>query len=93
MLNKMSQEQGCHFADTWLNILAVVNIKSMDKTFDKVTEAFTAMFYSYHQTETARDELNDLRQTLTSKNDSFQMYLSKFQNLVAQSQAGDTPEV
>ena len=79
--------------DTWLDILTDANMKSVDKTFDKVTEAFAAMFYPYHQAETARDELNNLRQISTKKDDGFQTYLSKFQNLVAQSQAGDTPEV
>ena len=46
-----------------------------------------------HQVEMARDELNNLRQMGTKKDDRFQQYLSKFQNLIAQSQAGDTPEV
>ena len=41
----------------------------------------------------ARDKLNNLKQVATKKDDGFQTYLSKFQNLVAQSQAGDTPEV
>ena len=41
----------------------------------------------------ARDKLNKLKQMATRKDDGFQTYLSEFQNLVAQSQAGDTPEV
>ena len=51
------------------------------------------MFYPYHQAKTARDKLNNLRQVATRKNDGFQTYLFKFQNLVVQSQARDTPEV
>ena len=77
--------------DTWLDILADSNVKAADKDFDKVKEAFAAIFYPYHQAETARDELNNLRQIVTQKDIGFQTYLSKFQNLVAQSQAGDTP--
>ena len=49
------------------------------------------MFYPYHQAETARNELNNLKQIATWKDNGFQT--SKFQNLLAQSQAGDTPEV
>ena len=76
--------------DTWLDILTNSNVKTADKTFDKVTEAFATMFYPYHQVETARDELNKLRQVVTRKDDSFQTYQnSKFQNLVVQSQAED----
>ena len=93
MLNKMSQGHGCHFVDTWLDILADSNVKALDKDFDKVKEAFADMFYPYHWAETARDELNNLKQIVTQKDDGFQTYPSKFQNLVVQSQAGDTPEV
>ena len=93
MLNKMSQGWGCYFADTWLYILADSNVKAADKDFDHVKQAFADMFYPYHWVETARDELNNLKQVATWKDNGFQTYLSKFQNLVAQSQAGDTPEV
>ena len=65
MLNKMSQGQGCHIVDTWLDILADSNVKVSDKDFDKVKEAFANMFYPYHQAETARDELNNLKQIAT----------------------------
>ena len=41
----------------------------------------------------ARDELNTLKQVVTKKDNSFQQYLTKFQNLIAQSQAGDIPEI
>ena len=51
------------------------------------------MFYPYHLKETARDKLNELKQTPTQKDNGFQTYLSKFQYLTDQSQAGDTPEV
>ena len=90
LLNKISKGQGGHFAETWLNILADANVKTTDKTFDKVTEAFASMFYPYHQAETARDKLNKLKQVVTRKDDGFQTYLSEFQNLVVQSLAGDT---
>ena len=82
LLNKMSQGQGRHFVDTWLDILANSTIKATDKDFNKVKEAFTA-----------KDELNNLRQTMTRKDNGFQTYLSKFQNSVVQSQAGDTSKV
>ena len=51
------------------------------------------MFYPYHADETARNELEDLKQISTQKDDGFQTYLSKFQYLVAQSNAGDTPAI
>ena len=79
--------------ETWLDILADVNVKTTDKTFNKVTEAFASMFYPCHWAEMARDKLNNLKQVGTRKDNEFQTYLSAFQNLVAQSQAGDTPEV
>ena len=79
--------------NTWLRALADSNIKAADRDFDHVKQAFTNMFYPYHQEEMARDELNNLKQFATRKDDGFQTYLSKFQYLVAQSQAGDTPEV
>ena len=65
----------------------------MDKIFEKVTEAFASIFYPYHWADTARDKLNKLKQVATRKDNGFQTYLSGFQNLVTQSQAGDTPEV
>ena len=89
----LNKKEGHHFADTWLDILANSSVKVANKDFNKVKKAFAAMFYPYHQAETARDELNNLRQIVTEKDDGFQIYLSKFQNLVVQSQAGDTPEV
>ena len=76
-----------------MDILADSNVKAADKDFSKVKEAFTDMFYPYHRVEMARDELNNLKQVATRKDDGFQTYLSKFQNLIVQSQAGDTPEV
>ena len=51
------------------------------------------MFYPYHADKTARDELKALKQVSTQKDDGFQTYLSKFQYLVAQSHAGDTPAI
>ena len=51
------------------------------------------MFYPYHADETARNEPKALKQVTTQKDNSFQTYLSKFQYLVAQSQAGDTPVI
>ena len=79
--------------DTWLCILADANVKAMYKDFDCVKQAFANMFYPYHVDETARDELEALKQVATRKDDGFQTYLSKFQYLVAQSQAGDTPAI
>ena len=93
MLNKMSQGCGHYFADTWLCTLANPKVQAVDKDFDHVKQAFANMFYPFHQEETARDELNNLKQVTTQKDNGFQTYLSKFQYLVAQSQAGDTPEV
>ena len=83
MLNKMSQGQGRQFADTWLDILADSNVKAADKDFNHVKQVFADMFYPYHWVETARDELNNLKQVVTQKDDGFQTYLFKFQNLVA----------
>ena len=51
--------------DTWLDILADSNVKAADKAFNKVKEAFIDMFYPYHWAETARDELNNLKQIVT----------------------------
>ena len=51
------------------------------------------MFYPYHADETARDELEDLKQISTQKDGGFQTYLSKFQYLVAQSNTGDIPAI
>ena len=93
LLNTMSKGWGCNFSETWLDILANANMKTADKTFEKVTEAFSSMFYLYHQAETARDKLNNLRQVAIRKDNGFQTYLSAFQNLVVQFQEEDTPEV
>ena len=93
LLNRMGKGQGKYFADTWLCILADTNVKAADKDFDHVKQAFTDMFYPYHADETARDELEALKQVSTQKDDGFQTYLSKFQYLVAQSHTGDTPMI
>ena len=93
LLNRMSKGQGKYFSDTWLHILADANVKASDKDFDHVKKAFANMFYAYHVDETARDELEALKQVATQKDDSFQTYLSKFQYLVAQFQAGDTSAI
>ena len=93
LLNRMGKGQGCYFADICLRILADSNVKAADKDFDHVKQAFADMFYPYHMDETARDELEALKQVATRKDDGFQTYLSKFQYLVAQAQAGDTPAV
>ena len=93
LLNRMNKGQGGPFAETWLDALADPKVKMADKTFEKVTEAFASTFYPYHRAETARDELNNLRQVMKRKDNRFQTYLSIFQNLIVQSQAGDTPEV
>ena len=90
LLNRMGKGQGKYFADTWLRILADANVKAADKDFDHIKKAFANMFYPYHMDEMARDELEALKQVTTRKDDGFQTYLSKFQYLVAQSQAGDT---
>ena len=89
----MGKGQGKYFADTWLRILTDANVKASDKDFDHVKKAFANMFYPYHADETARDELEDLKQISTQKDDGFQTYLSKFQYLVAQSNAGHTPAI
>ena len=68
----MSQGHGCYFANTWLCALADSNIKAADKDFDHVKQAFADMFYPYHQEETARDKLNNLKQVATRKDDGFQ---------------------
>ena len=70
-----------------------MNVKTTDKDFDHIKQAFADMFYPYHADETARDELEALRQVSTQKDDGFKTYLSKFQYLVAQSNAGDTPAI
>ena len=93
LLNRMGKGQGKYFADTWLCTLVDKNDKSADKDFDHVKQAFTDMFYPYYADEMARDELEALKQVSTQKDDGFQTYLSKFQYLVAQSQAGDTPAI
>ena len=80
----MSKGQGGHFAEIWLDILADANVKTTDKTFNKVIEAFTEMFYPYHQAEMARDKLNNLKQVMTRRDDRFQTYLLVFQNLIVQ---------
>ena len=93
LLNRMGKGWGKYFADIWLHILADKNVKPADKDFNIVKQAFANMFYPFHVDETARDELEALKQTATQKDDGFQTYLSKFQYLVAQSQAGDTPTI
>ena len=68
-------------------------VQTANKDWKTIKKAFKDMFYPYHLEETARDKLNKLKQTPTQKDDGFQTYLSKFQYLADQSQAGDTPEV
>ena len=65
LLNRMGKGRGKYFADTWLRILADANVKASDKDFDHVKKAFADMFYPYHADETARDELEDLKQIST----------------------------
>ena len=93
ILNRMNQECGKYFTGVWLKKLADPAIQAADKDWKTIKKAFGDMFYPYHLEETARDELNNLKQTPTWKDNSFQTYLSKFQYLVDQSQAGDTSKV
>ena len=93
LLNSMGKGRGKYFADTWLRILADANVKAADKDFDHIKKAFADMFYPYHADEMAKDELEALKQISTRKDDGFQTYLSKFQYLVAQSNAGNTPVI
>ena len=65
MLNRMGKGRGKYFADTWLRILADANIKASDKDFDCVKKVFADMFYPYHTDETAREELEALKQVAT----------------------------
>ena len=76
-----------------MHILTDSTVKVADKDFDHVKQAFADMFYPYHVDETARDELEALKQVTTQKNDGFQTYLFKFQYLVAQARAGDVMQV
>ena len=93
MLNKVNQGRRKYFTGVWLKKLADPNTKAADKDWKTIKKAFEDMFYPYHLEEMARDKLNELRQIATRKDDGFQTYLSKFQYLADQSQAGDTPEV
>ena len=61
----MGKGRGRYFADTWLCILANSTVKAADKDFDHVKQAFADMFYPYHTDETARDELEALKQVAT----------------------------
>ena len=65
LLNRMGKGRGKYFADTLLHILADANVKTADKDFDHVKQAFANMFYPYHADETARDELEALKQVAT----------------------------
>ena len=89
----MNQGHRKYFTGVWLKKLADPKVQTADKDWKTIKKAFEDMFYPYHLEETARDKLNDLRQTPTRKDDGFQTYLSKFQYLADQSQAGDTLEV
>ena len=93
MLNKMNQGCGKYFAGVWLKKLADLTVQVADKDWKTIKKAFGDMFYPYHLEKTTRDDLNNLRQVATRKDNGFQTYLSKFQYLVDQFQAGDTPEV
>ena len=93
MLNKMNQGHGKYFAGVWLKKLTNSTIQVADKDYKTVKKAFGDMFYPYHLEETARDKLNNLKQTPIQKDDGCQTYLYKFQYLADQSQAGDTSEV
>ena len=77
----------------WLKKLADPSVQAVDKDWKTIKKAFKDMFYPYHLEEMAQDKLNELKQTPTQKDDGFQTYLSKFQYLADQSQAGDTPKV
>ena len=93
MLNKMNLGRGKYFAGVWLKKLADPAVQVADKDWKTIKKAFGDMFYPYHLEETARDKLNNLKQVATRKDDGFQTYLSKFQYLVDQSQAGDISKV
>ena len=93
MLNKMNQGRRKYFAGVWLKKLGDPKVQTADKDWKTIKKAFEDMFYPYHLEETARDKLNELKQTPTQKDNGFQTYLSKFQYLADQFQAGDTPEV
>ena len=89
----MNQGRGKYFTGVWLKKLTDPKVLAVDKDWKTIKKAFEDMFYPYHLKETARDKLNELKQTPTWKDDGFQTYLSKFQYLADQSQAGNTPEV
>ena len=65
LLNRMGKGRGKYFADTWLCILADAKVQAVDKDFNHIKKAFADMFYPYDADETARDELEDLKQIST----------------------------
>ena len=71
MPNKMSKGWGDYFSETWYDKVADPAIKAANKTFDKIAEAFTSMFYPYNHVETVKDKLNLLWQIKTKADNSF----------------------
>ena len=85
-LNKMSSGRGAPYAETWYDRMADTSIANSEKTFDKFTQDFKMTFYLFDTKVTAHNKLLSLRQMPFkekngSTNDSFQQYITDFQNL------------
>ena len=93
-LNKMSKGRGIDFSEMWYDRMSNATIDAKEKTFDKFAENFKTTFYHFDIKATTCSNLAKLTQkTFQEKdgtfNDSFQKFITDFQNLAIKAGISD----
>ena len=93
-LNKMSKGRGIDFFEMWYDRMSNATIDVKEKTFDKFTKNFETTFYSFNIKATAHSNLAKLAQKTFQEedgtfNNSFQKFITDFQNLAAKAGISD----
>ena len=93
-LNKMSKGRGIDFSKMWYDRISNATIDTKEKTFDKFAKNFKTTFYPFDIKATAHFNLAKLTQKTFWEedgtfNDSFQKFITNFQNLAAKAGISD----
>ena len=88
-LNKISKGRGIDFSKMWYDRMSNATIDAKEKTFDKFAKNFETTFYPFDIKATARSNLAKLAQKNGTFNDSFQKFITNFQNLAAKAGISD----
>ena len=93
-LNKMSKGRGIDFSEMWYDRMSNTTIDAKEKTFNKFAENFETTFYPFDIKATTHSNLAELAQKTFQEedrtfNDSFQKFITDFQNLAAEAGISD----